>query len=191
MRQCSFASSGAEPCSEVRVHLKSDTEADPYGQKFTRGLLGVTPTTGVSNRLPIYEAVPESVRYTILITRSMVDGLVQIVSGQRATEDVGGPIKIAQIAGQQAALGALPLFSYSRCFQLISDLSTCCQSRCWMEDICFSMQWKPSAVGLLVPALSIGHFEAGSRSSWLWWCSRRSTILGSIGLWDQLQRLIG
>src|SRR5690349_19370113 len=94
---------------DINVRLRSDTEVDPFGQKFTRGLLGIEPTTGVLQRLPIYKAIPEATRYTFTITRSMIDGLAQIVSGSRGTEDVGGPIKIAQIAGQQAGRGALPL----------------------------------------------------------------------------------
>jgi regulator of sigma E protease len=93
---------------DVAVHLQSDTVTDPFGQRFKRGLLGIAPTTGVLERLPVYKAVPEAGRYTVLIVRSMVDGIGQIVSGRRGTEDVGGPIKIAQIAGQQASLGALP-----------------------------------------------------------------------------------
>ena len=40
------------------------------------------------------------------MTRSIVDGLGQIISGRvSAPKTLGGPIKIAQVAGQQAALG--------------------------------------------------------------------------------------
>ena len=92
----------------LQVTLKSDVMTDPFGQKFKRGLLGVYPTTGVLERVPVTRAIPEACQYTWLITRSMVDGLAQVISGRRGTEDVGGPIKIAQIAGQQASLGALP-----------------------------------------------------------------------------------
>jgi regulator of sigma E protease len=176
---------------EVDVHLKSDTDADPFGQKFKRGLLGVYPTTGVLERLPVYEAVPEAVSYTLLITRSMIDGLAQIVTGRRGTEDVGGPIKIAQIAGQQAALGALPFVQLLALFSI---------------NLGF--------INLLpVPMLDGGHLffyavEAIRRrplsARALDWAFRGglavilalvafTTIndLGSLGLWDRLQRLIG
>ena len=36
----------------------------------------------------------------------MIDGLWQIISGRRSAKELGGPLKIAQIAGQQASLGA-------------------------------------------------------------------------------------
>ena len=176
---------------DIRVRLRSDTEVDPFGQKFTRGLLGIAPTTGVLQRLPVYEAIPEATRYTFSITRSMIDGLGQIVSGNRGTEDVGGPIKIAQIAGQQAALGALPFAQLLALFSI---------------NLGF--------INLLpVPMLDGGHLffysvEAIRRrplsARALDWAFRGglavilalvvfTTIndLGSLGLWDRLQRLIG
>ena len=36
----------------------------------------------------------------------MIDGIVQIVMGYISPKELGGPLKIAQIAGQQASLGA-------------------------------------------------------------------------------------
>jgi regulator of sigma E protease len=176
---------------QMRVQLQADTEKDQFGQKFTRGLLGVYPTLGVLQRLPVYEAVPEATSYTLRITRSMIDGLSQIVAGERGTEDVGGPIKIAQIAGQQASLGALPFVQLLALFSI---------------NLGF--------INLLpVPMLDGGHLffyavEAIQRrplsARALDWAFRGglavilalvvfTTIhdLGSIGLWDRLQRLIG
>jgi regulator of sigma E protease len=176
---------------QAQVRLRADTVTDPFGQKFERGLLGVYPTTGVLQRLPVYEAVPESARYTLLITRSMVDGLGQMISGRRGGDDLGGPIKIAQIAGQQASLGALPFV------QLVALFSI---------NLGF--------INLLpVPMLDGGHLffytiEAVRRrplsTRALDWAFRGglavilalvvfTTIndLASLGLWDRLQRLIG
>ena len=176
---------------EVRVHLQSDTVTDPFGQRFKRGLLGIAPTTGVLQRLPVQQAVPEAGRYSWLIVRSMVDGLGQIITGRRGTEDVGGPIKIAQIAGQQASLGALPFVQLLALFSI---------------NLGF--------INLLpVPMLDGGHLffygvEAVRRrplsARALEWAFRGglavvlalvvfTTIndLASLGLWDRLQRLIG
>ena len=176
---------------DVQVHLRSDTVTDPFGQKFTRGLLGVYPTTAVLQRLPVWEAVPEATSYTLRITRSMIDGLGQIISGKRGTQDVGGPIKIAQIAGQQASLGLLPFVQLLALFSI---------------NLGF--------INLLpVPMLDGGHLffytvEAVRRrplsARALDWAFRGglavilallvfTTIndLGSVGLWDRLQRLIG
>ena len=175
----------------LQVTLKSDVMTDPFGQKFKRGLLGVYPTTGVLERVPVTRAIPEACQYTWLITRSMVDGLAQVISGRRGTEDVGGPIKIAQIAGQQASLGALPFVQLLALFSI---------------NLGF--------INLLpVPMLDGGHLffyavEAVRRrplsTRALDWAFRGglavilalvvfTTIndLGSLGLWDRLQRLIG
>jgi regulator of sigma E protease len=176
---------------QLQVSLKADEVTDPFGQKFKRGLLGVYPTTGVLQRVPVTEAVPEAVRYTWLITRSMIDGLGQVISGQRGTEDVGGPIKIAQIAGQQASLGALPFVQLLALFSI---------------NLGF--------INLLpVPMLDGGHLffytvEAVRRrplsARALDWAFRGGLAvilalvvfttlndLVSVGLWDRLQRLIG
>ena len=176
---------------EIQVTLKAEVTTDPFGQKFKRGLLGVYPTTGVLERVPVTRAIPEACRYTFLITRSMIDGLGQVISGQRGTEDVGGPIKIAQIAGQQASLGALPFVQLLALFSI---------------NLGF--------INLLpVPMLDGGHLffyavEAVRRrplsAQALDWAFRGglavilalvvfTTIndLGSLGLWDRLQRLIG
>jgi regulator of sigma E protease len=175
----------------VPIHLQADTVTDPFGQRFKRGLLGVAPTTGVLQRLSLIDAVPEACRFTWLITRSMVDGVGPIGSGRRGTEDVGGPIKIAQIAGQQASLGALPFVQLLALFSI---------------NLGF--------INLLpVPMLDGGHLffyavEAIRRrpiSAWaLEWAFRGGLAviltlvafttlndLGSLGLWDRLQRLIG
>lgn len=184
-----FLRSGEE--HEVPVTLASDTLVDPYGQKFEAGLLGVYPSSTAVERLGPVQAIPEAVSYTWRITVSMVDGLGQVISGRRGTKDVGGPIKIAQIAGQQAALGWLPFIQLLALFSI---------------NLGF--------INLLpVPMLDGGHLffyavEAVRRrplsARALDWAFRGglavilalvffTTVndLGSIGLWDRLHRLIG
>ncbi|MES2000725.1 MAG: RIP metalloprotease RseP [Pseudomonadota bacterium] len=176
---------------QVAVTLTSDTITDPFGEKFERGLLGVYPSATALQRLSPFQAFPEAISYTWRITVSMVDGLGQIISGQRGTEDVGGPIKIAKIAGQQATLGWLPFVQLLALFSI---------------NLGF--------INLLpVPMLDGGHLffyavEAVRRrplsARALEWAFRGglavilalvvfTTVndLGSVGLWDRLHRLIG
>lgn len=89
----------------IAVNLGRDKRHDEFGQAYEVGLLGVMPTGRVLDRLSPLEIVPQAVRYTAALTGSMIDGLGQIVSGARSTKDLGGPLKMAQIAGQQASLG--------------------------------------------------------------------------------------
>jgi len=175
----------------MQVKLGSDTIDDVSGQKFERGLLGIRPSTSIGDPVPVYRAIPMAVGYTANLTRAIVDGLVQLVRGQVSPKQLGGPIKIAQVAGQGAELGALPFV------QLLALLSI---------NLGF--------INLLpVPMLDGGHLffyavEAVRRrpisAKALDWAFRGglaiiltlllfTTIndLASVGLWDRLQRLIG
>ncbi len=90
----------------VDAVLGAQEITDEFGQKYRIGLLGVLGGERVLEPLPVLEVVPAATDYTFKLTRSMVDGLVQIITGKRSTKDLGGPLKMAQIAGQQASLGA-------------------------------------------------------------------------------------
>jgi regulator of sigma E protease len=91
----------------IRVTLGSDMIEQAPGQNVRRGLLGIFPTTQVMEPVPVYRAVPMAVRYTGSFTRSIVDGIGQIFRGKVSPKELGGPIKIAQIAGTAAELGPL------------------------------------------------------------------------------------
>lgn len=90
---------------DVAARLGAQHVTDEFGQSYRIGLLGVLGGQRALERLPIASVVPEATRYTFALTRSMIDGLAQIVTGRRSTKDLGGPLKMAQIAGQQASLG--------------------------------------------------------------------------------------
>ena len=176
---------------ELRVTLKTDILKDATGQPFKRGLLGVYPKIEVREPVSIVRAVPMAVDYTGRMTRSIVDGIVQLVRGRVSPKQLGGPIKIAQIAGEGAAQGPLPFVG------LLALLSL---------NLGF--------INLVpVPLLDGGHLffyaiEAVRRrplsAEALDWAFRGGLALilallvfvtindlGSLGLWNQLQRLIG
>jgi regulator of sigma E protease len=128
---------------------------------------------------------------TARLTRSICDGLIQLIRGQVSVKQLGGPITIARVAGQGAELGFFPFIG------LLALLSI---------NLGF--------INLLpVPMMDGGHLffyaiEAVRRrplsAQALEWAFRGGfalilallvfvTIndLGSLGLWDRLQRLIG
>ncbi len=96
---------------EFPVHLGTDEMKDPTGTTFKRGLLGVYPTTEVQGPVSVFEAVPMAATYTWGMTRSIVDGIVQLVRGRISPKQLGGPIKIAQVAGEGALQGPLSFVS--------------------------------------------------------------------------------
>jgi regulator of sigma E protease len=95
----------AERPLEIEATLGAREITDEFGQKFRIGLLGVLGGERVLEKLPMIQVIPQATSYTFALTRSMIDGLAQIITGRRSTKDLGGPLKMAQIAGQQASLG--------------------------------------------------------------------------------------
>jgi len=87
------------------VTIAAEEQRDRFGQTFRIGRLGVLGGAPRMVRVPAIELVPAATRYTIVSTGRMIDGLWQIISGRRTIKDLGGPLKMAQIAGQQASLG--------------------------------------------------------------------------------------
>ncbi len=87
------------------VTIAAEEQRDRFGQSFRIGRLGVMGGVPQMERVPVTQIVPEATRYTIVSTGRMIDGLWQIISGRRTVKDLGGPLKMAQIAGQVATLG--------------------------------------------------------------------------------------
>jgi len=127
----------------------------------------------------------------VIMVGAIFDGLGQIITGRRPIDELGGPLRMAQIAGQQASLGLLDFV------QLIAFFSI---------NLGF--------INLLpVPVLDGGHLvltalEAVRRKP----ISERATEwafrgglafllalmivatfndLGAFGLWESVERLIG
>lgn len=95
----------------VDVTVKTAEEVDRFGQRFKRGLLGIAPAGVTWERLDPLEVLPAAVGYTVDITRTTLDALWQMITGRRSVKELGGFMKIAQVAGQQASLGAIQFIS--------------------------------------------------------------------------------
>jgi regulator of sigma E protease len=101
----------------VRAKLGVHEEQDRFGQKYRLGLLGVEAAGRQLEPVPAAELVPQATRYTWVLTTTIIEGLGQIITGRRSVEELGGPLKIAQVAGQQASLGP---FQFVQLLALIS-----------------------------------------------------------------------
>ena len=176
---------------DVSARLGSSLVDNGTGRKMQTGVLGISATTQVGDPVPVTKAIPLAVDQTARLTRSICDGLIQLIRGQVSVKQLGGPITIARVAGQGAELGFFPFIG------LLALLSI---------NLGF--------INLLpVPMMDGGHLffyaiEAVRRrplsAQALEWAFRGGfallmallvfvTIndLGSLGLWDRLQRLIG
>ncbi|WP_431470377.1 M50 family metallopeptidase [Sphingosinithalassobacter sp. LHW66-3] len=85
--------------------LATRLERDRFGNEFRIGQLGVGPGEPVHEPVGVLEAPIVGVTMTADIVRTMVDGLGQIITGRRSVEELGGPLRMAQISGQRLVLG--------------------------------------------------------------------------------------
>jgi regulator of sigma E protease len=84
---------------------KPDIVKDRFGNQGKRGLLGISARDRVIVHPPLWELPGDAVHFTADSVRMMAETLKQVITGTRSVKDLGGPIKIAQISGQQAKLG--------------------------------------------------------------------------------------
>jgi len=93
------------------LEIGAQVERDRFGNEFRYGVLGVRSGDPVVRPVSLIEAPIVGVRRTGELIQMMAEGLVQIVTGRRPLSELGGPLKIAQISGEQAALGPEALIS--------------------------------------------------------------------------------
>lgn len=76
------------------------------------GLLGIRG--GKVDYVPVgpIEAVVDGVAQTWTVTAETFAGIAQMVNGTRGTDELGGPLRIAQLSGQVAELGIGPLITF-------------------------------------------------------------------------------
>lgn len=89
----------------VSTRLATVIEADRFGQTYRIGRLGIATGERVFERVPPLHLIPEATRITLSTIENTAVGLWQIITGRRPLQELGGPIKMAQVAGQVASIG--------------------------------------------------------------------------------------
>lgn len=95
------------------VKLAEDVQKDRFGNEMRRGLLGIRPSALEFQEVGLVTAVTAGADQSVGIIRTMAAGLVQIVTGERPLDELGGPIKIAKFSGEQLSLGWLSFVSFA------------------------------------------------------------------------------
>jgi regulator of sigma E protease len=91
------------------VTLRSKEIADQFNNKARIGELGIAPPPITFEKLPLIELPGLALAKTADTVEAIVVSMRQLITGQRSVKELGGPLKIGQISGQQASLGWLPL----------------------------------------------------------------------------------
>lgn len=87
------------------VTIGSQTLRDRFGNEAKVGLLGLSPPPQVWVPIAWWQAPAVAVRRTGEIVTMMVETLKQVVTGRRSVKELGGPITIAKVSGEQMKLG--------------------------------------------------------------------------------------
>jgi regulator of sigma E protease len=175
----------------LKVRLGETVNRDQFGDSYRVGQLGI-PNPGTRfESVPLQRVFPLAIEKTAFLTRSMAEGIWQIVSGRRSVKEIGGPLKIAQIAGQQATLGwqdfasLLALLSINLGFINLLPVPMLDGGHLFfyaieavrrrpLSDVAQDWAFR-GGLALLLALLLFTTFND----------------LGSFGLWDRLERLIG
>ncbi len=98
-----YARGGEVRATKVRIGTR--IERDRFGNEFRLGQLGIAPGGFTTRPVPLYEAPLAGVRETGNILRFMGDSISQIVTGRRSVKELGGPLTIARVSGEQFVAG--------------------------------------------------------------------------------------
>jgi len=103
--------------SEGPVVLRATPESikskNILGEDIKRYVIGIgTAGETLSKKLTFFQAAGESLRQTYGIVQLMVMIVAKLITGDISMDTVGGPIMIAQMAGDQAKAGISSLFQF-------------------------------------------------------------------------------
>lgn len=91
--------------AQSEITIGTVVQRDPFGGEARIGRLGIGRTAPILRRISVIEAPFQAVKMTGEILRTTLDGLGQIITGRRSTDELGGPLRIAKMSGQALTLG--------------------------------------------------------------------------------------
>jgi regulator of sigma E protease len=95
------------------VSPRVTTTKNLFGEDIQRYIIGISSAGEVVNqRLNPIESLVESFKETYSITKLTIVSIVKLIQGTVSTKTLGGPIMIAELAGQQAREGAINLIFF-------------------------------------------------------------------------------
>lgn len=175
----------------IPASIATTEQTDEFGQTFKIGRLGIFGGQRQYARVPVTELVPAAAAFTWSMTRSIVDALEQIITGKRSAKELAGPVKMAQIAGQQASLG---LFEFVYLVALFSiNLGFINLLPVPMLDGGHLALYTVEAVRRRPVSLRMQEWAFRGGLALILALLLFTTVndLGSLGLWESVGRLIG
>lgn len=101
---------------EIEVIPKVEEQEDTFGGTFRRGLIGVKPSMASNSietkKVGPIEALRLGVRQTYTNISQTVQGIADMITRRQSTDQMGGPILIAEVTARVAELGIVALLSW-------------------------------------------------------------------------------
>jgi regulator of sigma E protease len=102
-----------ESIREFAIDPEQVTTQNIFGEKIQRYIIGITASGETdSKELNLFQAFSESVVQTYKVSELMVVIIAKLIKGDISVKTVGGPIMIAQMAGDSAKAGVSSLISF-------------------------------------------------------------------------------
>ncbi len=111
----------AHPGQPLTLHVRrGDTTLDlpvtptarDGGDGRQIGVLGIRGGATTFEHLAPWQAIPAGIAQTWDVTGQTLVGVWQMIASHRGTDELGGPLRIAQLSGQVAELGVASLVSF-------------------------------------------------------------------------------
>lgn len=97
----------------IEATLEDARSEDRFGNSYSRGRLGVELLGEQEVReVGLVGAIGLATSETLTMVRMMLVATGQVIMGVRSLDDLGGPIRIAKITGEQASLGLVAFIEF-------------------------------------------------------------------------------
>ncbi|WP_199857871.1 RIP metalloprotease RseP [Erythrobacter sp. EC-HK427] len=104
----------------VAIITQADERTDDFGNKAVYGVIGIYPGRSEEEYREVgpVESLNLAVDASVGTVDIIVTGIGQILSGKRSVQELGGPITIAKVSGEQLSLGWLPFVTFAALISL-------------------------------------------------------------------------
>lgn len=99
----------------LRVVPQLQEQKDRFGNVHRVGVLGISRTASagdvITTRFSVPEAMVEAGREVWFVIDRTLLYVSRVITGRESADQLGGPLRVAQVSGQVASLGFVPLIS--------------------------------------------------------------------------------
>ena len=96
---------GEAAARPLTLRIGETRQSDRFGNQFRIGRLGIASPPAYYEPVSLLRAPVEGASQVVAIVRSTIDTLGQIITGRRSVDELGGPLQIAKVSGEQMSLG--------------------------------------------------------------------------------------